>query len=66
MEGGLGGSEAYSKLSSGEGMLRQVEISKTINEKKTWKQSEALKNLVGSHLFKCGWNFDCLVELQKQ
>lgn len=32
--GGLGGSEAYSKLSSGEGMLRQVEISKTINEKK--------------------------------
>lgn len=31
---GLGGSEAYSKLSSGEGMLRQVEISKTINEKK--------------------------------
>ena len=32
--GGLGGSEAYSKLSNGEGMLRQVEISKTINEKK--------------------------------
>ena len=32
--GGWGGSEGYSKLSSGEGMLRQVEISKTINEKK--------------------------------
>ena len=41
--GGLGGSEAYSKLSRGEGMLRQVEISKTINEKK--KHGSKVKHL---------------------